>query len=135
MAGGLRLTRSEARRLGIPVPKESLPDRKQNGKSSVQEILTFAVIGRWGSRAVSEYSPIPGRRFRIDLAFPVERLAVEVDGWQYHGKTLSGFRADRDRQNILTMDGWRFLRIPAGDVHRNLLMVIEMIEQALKKEG
>lgn len=132
MAGGLRVTVTEARRLGIPVPKDNLADRRNSGKSSIQETLTAAAIGRWGSRAVSEYSPIPGRRFRIDLAFPAERLAVEVDGWQYHGKTLSGFRTDRDRQNILTMAGWRFLRIPAGDVHRNLVKVIEMIEQALK---
>src|SRR5574337_1003919 len=31
---------------------------------------------------------VPERRFRIDIALVDARIAIEVDGWQYHGKFL-----------------------------------------------
>ncbi len=49
--------------------------------------------------------------YRIDLAFPVEKVAVEVDGWAYH-VDAERFRADRRKGNALTRGRWDLLRYP-----------------------
>lgn len=59
---------------------------------------------------------VPGRRFRLDIAFPSVKLAVEIDGWQYHGKYKEAHAKDRERQNLLVMNGWSVLRFSAGQV-------------------
>jgi very-short-patch-repair endonuclease len=49
--------------------------------------------------------------YRIDLAFPVERVAIEVDGWAWH-VDAERFRADRRKGNALTRGSWDLLRFP-----------------------
>lgn len=131
---GIRMTVAEARRMGIAVPAGNRLSRIPRGLVSAtpQDIFVSAAILRYGSRVCPEYRPIDGRKYRIDLAFPIERLAVEIDGWQHHGKTLGAFRNDRVRQNALTIAGWRILRFPAGDVHANLSGIFASIDDALK---
>jgi len=47
--------------------------------------------------------------WRVDLAFPEEKVAVEVDGWAWH-VDAERFRADRRKQNALVRAGWDPLR-------------------------
>lgn len=57
---------------------------------------------------------IPGRRFRTDLAWVAERLAVEVDGGLYtQGRhtTGAGAEADMEKAALLIGQGWRVLRV------------------------
>jgi very-short-patch-repair endonuclease len=49
--------------------------------------------------------------YRIDLAFPIERVAIEVDGWAWH-VDAERFRTDRRKGNALTRGGWDLLRFP-----------------------
>lgn len=82
--------------------------------------------------AVCEFEgAVPGRKFRIDIAFPAHRLALESDGWAYHGRFLGDFVRDRERQNLLCIHGWRVLRFSAGMVRRNLDEQLRMIGIAL----
>src|SRR4029453_15640221 len=62
--------------------------------------------------------PTPQRQFRvtvddrvyfIDLAYPAERAAIEVDGFEFH-RERGTFDADRERQNGLVRAGWIVLR-------------------------
>lgn len=52
------------------------------------------------------------RRWRIDLAWPDARLAVEIDGGTFiggrHVRGL-GAEADREKRNELVLAGWRVL--------------------------
>jgi hypothetical protein len=48
-------------------------------------------------------------RFRIDFAWPRFKVAVEVDGYQFHG-SRAAWQADRARQNVLGAAGWVVLR-------------------------
>lgn len=106
--------------------------RAKRSDATPQEILTEAAVALWGSAAVPEFeNGVPGRRYRIDLAFPAARLAVEVDGWQFHGRMLGDFERDRERQNLFTLQGWRILRYPAGVIRSDLSMVIAQIALAL----
>jgi very-short-patch-repair endonuclease len=54
--------------------------------------------------------------YRIDLAFPVEKVAVEVDGWAWH-VDAERFRTDRRKGNALTRGGWDLLRFPWHALH------------------
>ncbi|MHB1665930.1 endonuclease domain-containing protein [Thiomonas sp.] len=81
--------------------------------------------------AVREYRvPIPGRKFRADIAFPALKLVLEVDGYASHAKRYSGFEMDRRRQNLFVVNGWRVLRFPALDVLRDLQRCITTIQTA-----
>jgi very-short-patch-repair endonuclease len=70
---------------------------------------------------------VPNRRFRLDIAFPNEKVAIEVDGFSHHGKYLSDFKRDRERQNLLTLFGWRILRYYAGEIHHDREVILQQI--------
>jgi len=53
--------------------------------------------------------------WRIDLAFPREKVAVEVDGWAWH-VDAERFRNDRRKQNALVRAGWDPLRFTWHDL-------------------
>jgi hypothetical protein len=53
--------------------------------------------------------------YEVDLLWPSERLAVEVDPWSTHGNELS-HRDDRRRDIELQLAGWRPARLTAADL-------------------
>ncbi|MHB8409981.1 MAG: endonuclease domain-containing protein [Acidiferrobacterales bacterium] len=104
--------------------------RRVRSGPTPHDILWTEVHRRW-PEAQREHLLIAGRKIRGDIAFPESRLVVEVDGWEHHGRYVSDFRRDRDRQNLLTLAGWRILRIPAGDIHLDLSACCLLIAMAL----
>lgn len=68
--------------------------------------------------------------FRLDLAFPAARLAVEVDGWAWH-VDAERFRADRRKGNALVRAGWVLLRFTWHDLDRAPSVVVGEITAAL----
>lgn len=102
---------------------------KQNG-SPPHDLLCRA-LDEASIPYIKEFkNAIPGRRFRLDIALEQERICVEVDGWQHHGRTLSGFKKDREKQNLLTQHNWKILRFTAGDIYRNVRGCVETIRNA-----
>ena len=82
-------------------------------------------------RMLREYQPIQDRKFRIDFAFPMEKVAIEFDGYRYHGFSKKGFKQGLERQNILVAHGWRVLRYTLTDVRDRLDDVMTEIGAAL----
>lgn len=54
-----------------------------------------------------------GRRAYIDLAYVDDLIAIELDGWDFHGRR-SAFDRDRARANELTLLGWRVYRFTSS---------------------
>ncbi|WP_304526861.1 hypothetical protein [Halomonas sp. I5-271120] len=87
-------------------------------------------------------SPIPDRKFSVDIALELPRAdgsttfrgALECDGWNYHGRYLSGFKRDREKDRLLALNGWRVLRISAGEIMKSPWPLLEDIEQWLDIE-
>lgn len=50
-----------------------------------------------------------GNSYLLDAAFVLAKVAIEVDGWEFHS-SRSAFEADRLRQNDLVAAGWTVLR-------------------------
>lgn len=71
-------------------------------------LLREAGIGGW---ALGH----PFGPWRIDLAFPAQQVAVEVDGWAWHVDP-ERFRNDRRKGNALTRARWDLLRFTWHDL-------------------
>lgn len=53
---------------------------------------------------------LDGKRVRIDLAYPSERVALELQSWDWHGGR-EAFDDDKARIADLVADGWRGIEI------------------------
>ncbi len=53
--------------------------------------------------------------YRIDLAFPARKVAIEVDGWAWH-VDAERFRTDRRKGNAITRATWDLLRFTWHDL-------------------
>ena len=72
----------------------------------------------------------PFGTWRIDLAFPEQKVAVEVDGWAWHVDP-ERFRADRRKQNALVRAGWDPLRFTWHDLDGRPAEVVAEIRATL----
>jgi very-short-patch-repair endonuclease len=70
--------------------------------------------------------------WRIDLAFPARKVAVEVDGWAWH-VDAERFRNDRRKQNALVRDGWDPLRFTWHDLDGRPAAVVDEIWATLRR--
>lgn len=69
----------------------------------------------------------------IDFAFPLHRLAIEVDGFAVHGQQLR-WQQDMDRANQLTELDWRTLRFSNHDLVRRPERVAARILACLNRD-
>lgn len=98
--------------------------------------LLWAAVTAVYPKAEREYKgAIPGRMFRLDIALPDERLVIEVDGWEWHGKHKGDFQRDRARQNLLTIHNWQILRFTAGEIRNDISLVLNTIAAAVAACG
>jgi very-short-patch-repair endonuclease len=68
--------------------------------------------------------------YELDIAFPTERVAIEIDGWAWHSDAQR-FQRDRQRQNALVLAGWTLLRFAWHDLAHRPAQVIADIRDAL----
>jgi very-short-patch-repair endonuclease len=82
---------------------------------------------------VPEFRAVPGRRFRIDVAFPPQKLAVEIDGGAWirgrHSRGV-GIESDCEKSAALAILGWRLIRCTPQQVQKGL--VFGWVRQALE---
>ncbi|MCW2541451.1 MAG: hypothetical protein JWN95_3176 [Frankiales bacterium] len=74
---------------------------------------------------------VRGRTCRIDVAFPEQRLAIEIDGRRYHDELSDRFEDDRARQNALVAAGWRVLRFTWRQLTERPDWVLGQVRQLL----
>jgi len=105
---------------------------KIEGRSYIQHIMHLAIEDRWPGETLEDYRAVSGRKFEIDFAFAQEKLAIEVDGWMYHGKFKADFQRDRLKDRMLTMEGWTVLRFFYAEITTQMQeVVIPDIEHCL----
>jgi very-short-patch-repair endonuclease len=73
---------------------------------------------------------VAGERFRIDVAYPELRIAIEDDGFGVHA-AREQFERDRQRQNLLVLDGWLILRFTWRQLCRQPELVAAHVRAAL----
>lgn len=111
--------------------RERYPDLrhvKQDNRSPYAEQFGRLLRNKW-PEIEAEYTPINGRRIRIDFALVPERIAIEIDGYRPHGLSKKGFANDRQRQNLLVINGWQVLRYTIRDIRLRPHECLEEIER------
>jgi very-short-patch-repair endonuclease len=73
---------------------------------------------------------VHGHPYYIDVGFPAIKLAVEIDGREFH-TAAADFEKDRWRQNDLVNAGWRVLRFTARMLEEAPQLVLAIITEAL----
>lgn len=64
-----------------------------------------------------------GQRRRIDLAYPTEKVAIELKGWEWHGGRAA-FDADHARGNELVAIGYRLLQFTSETSDGDLVRLV-----------
>ena len=75
---------------------------------------------------------ICGHPYYLDIGFPEIKLAVEIDGREFH-TAAADFERDRWRQNDLVNAGWRVLRFTARMLEEAPQLVLSVITEAITR--
>jgi REase_MTES_1575/Transcriptional regulator, AbiEi antitoxin len=80
------------------------------GDSNLESRVYEALVASGLPTPARQYKLVAGSRtYYLDLAYPVQRIAIEVDGFDFH-RGRESFDNDRRRQNDLVRAGWTVLR-------------------------
>lgn len=115
------------------------PSRNGSGASDPREILFAALQARFGNYADDNPGGVArevggvlaGRRFRLDFALVDRRIAIELDGFQFH-RDKKSYGRDRERSRKLFAAGWETIRVTAGQVFNGVDQVLDDIESGIK---
>jgi very-short-patch-repair endonuclease len=73
---------------------------------------------------------VPCGKYRIDLALPTYKIAIECDGHQYHS-TPEQKAHDRRKNAYLRQQGWKVLRFSGRAIHWNLPKILAKIQKCV----
>jgi predicted transcriptional regulator of viral defense system len=112
-----------------------LGDDAEGSRSDV-EVAALAAVVEAGLPRPDLAHRVRDRRGRfvaeVDLAYPAQRIAIEIDGYRWHSSPASKL-ADERRQNRLVLAGWTVLRFSADEVRRRPDEVVATIAGALEQ--
>jgi very-short-patch-repair endonuclease len=114
-------------RHGSPAARRLLQAASDGARSAAERLLVRllkdAGITGWQTN-------FPVGRYKVDVAFPGSRVAIEVDGLAFHSDS-EVFHTDRQRQNRITLLGWTVLRFTWLDLTEYPRRVIAEIRAAI----
>lgn len=96
--------------------------RSEAERLVVQLLRASGICGWHANYKVGPYS--------IDIAFPDQRVAIEIDGWAFHSDQ-EVFQKDRSRQNWIALQGWQVLRFTWLDITQHPERVLAQIRAAI----
>ncbi|TCK21860.1 very-short-patch-repair endonuclease [Pseudonocardia endophytica] len=97
---------------------------------SVTERRLVAGLRRAGIEGFVQGLPLGD--WKIDIAFPAARLAVEIDSWAWHTDPVR-FARDRAKGNAIVAAGWRLLRFTWRDVTEHPDRCVDLIRSELAR--
>lgn len=74
------------------------------------------------------------RNLMVDLAFPVQRVAVECDGFAYHSAPAA-FERDRQRWSLLRQAGWTVIWVTWRRLHERPNDVVAEVGRAVRSRS
>lgn len=114
-------------RYGSPAARRLL-QAASDGAHSEAERLLIRLLNAAGITGWRTNYPVGG--YRVDVAFPEHKVAIEVDGWAFHSDQYV-FQHDRNRQNTIALNGWQVLRFTWLDLTEYPERVIAEIRSAI----
>ena len=114
-------------RHGSPAARRLLQAATDGARSEAERLLV-KLLYEAGFTGWRTNFPVAG--YKVDVAFLVQKVAIEVDGWAFHSDA-DVFVKDRERQNAISLRGWKVLRFTWFDLTVNPQRVIAEIRHAL----
>lgn len=68
---------------------------------------------------VEEYQPLKDRFFSIDIAFPNDKIGIEINGNQHYDKEGDLKKYYMERHQIIESLGWKLYEIPYNKIYDN----------------
>lgn len=117
---------------GIAVVRRLIGMANPLAESPMESEARLVMIdgGITGFVAQHEIIDRDGRSWRVDLAWPELKFAIEYDGFDYH-KSPVDLAHDREKDNALREAGWTVLHITADDVRRRPEVMLRRIRAIL----
>ena len=113
-------------RHGSPAARRLLQAADGGARSEAERIL----VGLLRSAGITGWKanhPVAG--YKVDVAFPLPKVAIEVDGLAFHS-SADDFQNDRVRQNAIALAHWQVLRFTWLDLTEHPERVIAEIRRA-----
>jgi very-short-patch-repair endonuclease len=114
-------------RYGAPAARRML-QAAADGSRSAAERLLVKLLHQAGLTGWRTNYPVAG--YKVDAAFPKQKVAIEVDGFAFHTDE-EVFQIDRQRQNAIALSGWQVLRFTWLDLTEYPERVIAVIRAAI----
>jgi very-short-patch-repair endonuclease len=99
-----------------------------DGSRSQAERLFAQLLRSAGITGWKANYPVGG--YVVDFAFVGRKVAIEIDGWAFHSST-DDFEGDRERQNAISLLGWKVLRFTWQDLVETPERVIAEVRRAI----
>ena len=115
-------------RHGSPAARRLLQAASDGARSEAERLLV-KLLRESGIKGWRTNYPVGG--YKIDVGFPKQRVAIEVDGWAFHSDP-EAFAVDRKRQNAIALLGWQVLRFTWLDLTEYPQRVIAEIRRAIR---
>lgn len=111
-AGGLRPAPGRRPRLVQALLAARLPGYHAGDSDLELRFVRAFVEGGLGRPVQQHPVVVGGRTYRLDLAYPDDRIGIEIDGFEFH-RERQVFDRDRRRANEIVVAGWTLLRFTA----------------------
>ncbi|MFB4472135.1 endonuclease domain-containing protein [Oceanobacillus caeni] len=112
----------------LPLPEgNGYVDESWKCESPIEKRVYYGLL-QHGLYPISQYRV---GKYRIDLAFPKQLIAIECDGKAYHS-TPKQKAHDSRKDKFLRDRGWIVLRFSGNKIHRDLPDVVRRIKENLR---
>lgn len=115
-------------RYGSPAARQLLQAASDGARSEAERLLV-KLLRQAGITGWKTNYPVGG--YKVDVAFPKDKVAIETDGWAFHSDP-EVFAKDRKRQNAIALLGWQVLRFTWLDLTEYPRRVIAEIAAAIR---
>ena len=101
-----------------PIPQHPYAERA----STLERQAWILLVGEGIAQPTCEFKFHPERQWRLDFAWPLEKVGLEIEGgiWVLgrHNRPAA-FTKDCEKYSVATTMGWRILRATADQLNRN----------------
>jgi very-short-patch-repair endonuclease len=116
-------------RYGSPAARRLLQAASNGARSEAERLLVKLLRDNGITGWKTNY---PVGRYKVDVGFPKAKVAIEVDGWAFHS-SQEDFQVDRERQNYISLLGWKVLRFTWLDLTEYPQRVLAEIRFAIAR--
>jgi hypothetical protein len=126
----------QAGRRNVAIVRDLIPLARPGAESPMESEARLVMLDGGLPEPVLQYEIVDrdGRLWRVDFAWPEQRVIVEYDGFDWHSSRQHLLR-DRQKRAALQELNWRVLSIVSDDVRRQPAAMLRRIDSQLSRSA